>query len=171
MKNKRIFKMCTTAMFTAMIFVLTRFVSVPVASGYVHFGDALVYIVASVLGGPWAFFAAAIGESLADIAYGMAYYAPATLIVKALIATPFVLTYKKSEKILTPITALMTVVSGVITVGGYYISDLIIDKSYAIVNIPGNIIQAVGSAVIFIVLGAAFDAAGLKKKLFLKREV
>ena len=64
----------------------------------------------------------------------------------------------------------MTVISGLITVGGYYISDLIIDKTYAIVNILGNIIQAVGSAVIFIVLGTAFDAAGLKK-LFKKREV
>ena len=65
----------------------------------------------------------------------------------------------------------MTVISGLITVGGYYISDLIIDKTYAIVNIPGNIIQAVGSAVIFIVLAAAFDAVGLKKKLFKKCEV
>ena len=65
----------------------------------------------------------------------------------------------------------MTIVSGLITVGGYYISDLIIDKSYAIVNILGNVIQAAGSAVIFIILGAAFDAAGLKKKLFYKREV
>lgn len=101
----------------------------------------------------------------------MAYYAPATLIVKALIAAPFVFTYKKSEKILTPVTASMTIVSGLITVGGYYISDLIIDKSYAIVNILGNVIQAAGSAVIFIILGAAFDAAGLKKKLFYKREV
>lgn len=171
MKNKKLFNMCSAAMFTAIIFVLTRFVSVPVASGYVHFGDALVYIAASVMGGPWAFFAAAVGEAFADIAYGMAYYAPATLIVKALIAVPFVLTYKKSEKILTPVTATMTIVSGLITVGGYYISDLIIDKSYAIVNIFGNVIQAAGSAVIFIILGAAFDAAGLKKKLFYKREV
>ena len=55
--------MAVTAMFTAMIFLLTRFVSVPVATGYVHFGDALVYLVASTLGGPWAFFAAAVAEA------------------------------------------------------------------------------------------------------------
>ena len=171
MKNKKLFNMCAAAMFTAIIFVMTRFISVPVASGYVHFGDALVYIAASVLGGPWAFFAASAGEALADISFGMAYYAPATLIVKALIAIPFVVTHKNSERILTPVTALMTVVSGIITVSGYYISDLIIDRSYAVVNMPGNVIQAVGSAVIFIVISAAFDAAGIKKKLFLKREV
>lgn len=166
MKNNKIFKMVVTAMFTAMIFVLTRFVSVPVATGYVHFGDALVYLVATTLGGPWAFFAATVGEALADIASGWFTYAPATLIVKALIAIPFVLVNKKSEKILTPITALLTIPAGVITVGGYFLADLIIDKAYAVVNIPGNIIQAVGSAIIFIVLAAAFDAVKIKKILF-----
>ncbi|MCM1115789.1 MAG: ECF transporter S component [Clostridium sp.] len=168
--NNKVFKMTVTAMFTAMIFVLTRFVSVPVATGYVHFGDALVYLVSSVLGGPWGFFAAAVGEALADITSGWLTYAPATLIVKALIALPFVLTWKKSEKILTPLTALLTIPAGAITVLGYFAADMIIDKAYAIVNIPGNVIQAVGSAVVFIVIGAAFDAAKLKKKLFLNRE-
>lgn len=171
MKSNKVFKMAVSAMFTAMIFVLTRFVSVPVATGYVHFGDALVYLVASVLGGPWAFFAAAVGEALADIAYGFFSYAPATLIVKALIALPFVLINKKSEKILTPLTALLTIPAGAITVVGYYIADMIIDKAYAVVNIPGNVIQAVGSAAIFIVIGLAFDTAKLKKKLFYNREV
>lgn len=166
MKNNKLFKMAATAMFAAMIFLLTRFVSVPVATGYVHFGDALVYLVASTLGGPWAIFAAAVGEALADVSSGWVAYAPATLIIKALIALPFVLINKKSEKILTPFTALFTILSGIITVGGYFIADLIIDKAYAYVNIPGNIIQAAGSAVIFIVLAAAFDAVKIKKKLF-----
>lgn len=168
MKNNKIFKMVATALFTAMIFLLTRFVSVPVATGYVHFGDALVYLVASVMGGPWALFAAAVGEALADVASVWIAYAPATLIVKALIALPFVLVWKKSDKVLTPLTALLTILSGVITVAGYFVADMIIDKAYAVVNIPGNVIQAVGSAVVFIILAAAFDAAKLKKKLFLK---
>lgn len=141
----------------------------PVATGYVHFGDALVYLVASVMGGPWAFFAAAVGEALADVTAGWVSYAPATLIVKALIALPFVLSCKKSDKILTPLTALLTIPAGVITVGGYFVADLIIDKAYAVVNIPGNIIQAVGSAVLFIVIAAAFDAAKIKKRLFIDK--
>lgn len=171
MKNNKIFKMAATAMFTAMIFVLTRFISVPVAAGYVHFGDALIYIVASVMGGPWGFFAASVGAVLADITAGWISYAPVTLIVKALIALPFVLNYKNSEKILTLRTALFTIPSGVITVLGYFIGDLIIDKAYAVVNIPGNVIQAAGSAVLFIVIAAAFDAVKIKKRLFLNHEV
>lgn len=171
MKNTKLQKTVITAMFTAMIFVLTRFVSVPVATGYVHFGDALIYLTASVLGGPWALLAAAIGAVLADISSGWVAYAPATLIIKALIALPFALSWRKSEKILTPLTALLTIPSGIITVAGYFTADFIIDKSYAFVNIPGNLIQAAGSAVLFIVIAAAFDAAKIKKRLFLAREV
>lgn len=170
MKNNKVIKLCYTAMFTAMIFVLTRFVSVPVASGYVHFGDALIYIVASTLGGPWALFSAMVGEALADVAYGYFFYAPATLIIKMLMAIPFIFVYKKSEKILTPLTLAISVIAGVINVGGYFIADLIIDKTYAIVDIPGNIIQSVGSVIIFIIIALAFDAAKLKKKLFINGE-
>lgn len=168
--NKKVLNMVYAAVFAAMIFVLTRFVQVPVASGYVHFGDALVYIVASTLGGPWALFAAAVGATLADITAGWLTYAPATFIIKMLIALPFIFVNKKSEKILTPLAALFTIPSGVITVLGYFIADCIIDKAYAVVDIPGNVIQAVGSAVIFIVLAAAFDAAKLKKKLFIDKK-
>lgn len=158
-------KMAFTGVFAAMIFVLTYVVKVPVASGYVHFGDALIYICACFLGAPWALVAGAIGEGLADIIGGYAIYAPATIIVKALIAIPFVIASKNSEKIFSLKSALMTIPAGIITVGGYFVADLIIDKSYAIIDIPGNVIQAVGSAIIFVVIALAFDATKIKKKI------
>lgn len=166
--NGKVKKMSLTAMFAAMIFVFTMFVKIPAASGYVHFGDALIYICAAVIGGPWAILAGAIGEGLADIAGGYAIYAPATIIIKALIALPFVITSKESKKILSSLTALMTFVAGLITVGGYFVADLIIDKTYAVVDIPGNVIQAAGSAIIFIVLASALDAVKIKSKIKLE---
>lgn len=162
--NKNLRKIVSTAVFAAMIFVLTYFVKVPVASGYVHFGDALIYLCAGFIG-PWALLAGAIGEGMADLIGGYAIYAPATIIVKALIAIPFVLAMRKKEKLFTPISALMTIPAGLITVGGYFVADIIIDKAYAVVDIPGNVIQAVGSAVIFIILALAFDASKIKKKI------
>lgn len=164
--NKKVLNMVYCALFTAMIFVLTRFISVPVASGYVHFGDALIYLVSLTLGGPWAALAAALGGAIADLTSGWAVYAPATLIIKMLIALPFIFVNKKSEKILTPLTILFTIPAGMITVGGYFLADLIIDKAYAFVDIPGNIIQAIGSAVVFIVIAFAFDRLNIKKRLF-----
>lgn len=163
--NEKLRNTVISGMFCAMIFVLTMFVKVPVASGYVHFGDALIYICACLLG-PWGIIAGAIGEGLADAAGGFAAYIPATVIVKALIALPFVFGYKSRERILSVKTALFTVISGVITVLGYFIADLIIDKAYAIVDIPGNIIQALGSALIFTVIAAAFDKAKIKNRIF-----
>lgn len=167
--NKKVLKMVYAAVFAAMIFVLTRFIQIPVPGGmgYLHFGDAMIYLVASTLGGPWALLASAIGAAIADLSSGYAVYAPVSAIVKVLIALPFVLSNKKSEKILTPLTVCLTIPSGIITVLGYFVGDCIINKAYAVADIPMNVVQAVGSAIIFIIIGAAFDAAKLKKKLFI----
>lgn len=154
-----------TACFAALIFLFTYFVKVPVASGYVHFGDTLIYLLACIIGGPWAMIAGAIGEGLADMAGGYMMYAPATVIIKALLAVPFLFFTKKSDKILTLWTGLMTLPAALITVGGYFVADLIIDKSYAVADIPGNVIQAIGSAVFFIVFGLVFDRMKLKPRL------
>lgn len=167
--NRKVLNMVYAAVFAAMIFALTRFIQIPVpgGAGYLHFGDAMIYIVASTLGGPWALLASALGAGLADLSSGFAVYAPISAIVKVLIALPFVLVNKKSEKILTPLTICLTIPSGVITVLGYFLGDLIVNRAYAVADIPMNIVQAVASAIIFVVISAAFDAAKLKKKLFI----
>lgn len=67
---------------------------------------------------------------------------------------------------MTPLTICLTIPSGIITVGGYFVGDLIINKAYAVADIPMNIVQAVGSAIIFAIIAVAFDTAKLKKKLF-----
>lgn len=100
MKNKKVLNMVYAAVFAAMIFALTRFVQIPVpgGAGYLHFGDAMIYIVASTLGGPWALLASAVGAALADLSSPYAIYAPVSIIVKVLIALPFVLVNKKERK-------------------------------------------------------------------------
>ena len=170
--NRKVLNMVYAAVFAAMIFALTRFIQIPVpgGAGYLHFGDAMIYIVASTLGGPWALLASALGAAIADLSSGVAVYAPISAIVKVLIALPFVFVNKKSEKILTPLTICLTIPSGIITVLGYFLGDLIVNKAYAVADIPMNIVQAVGSAIIFVVISAAFDAAKLKKKLFINKK-
>lgn len=163
--KKNMKKVAVCGMFAAMIFVLTMFIKFPVASGYVHFGDALVYICTLYLGAPWALIAGALGEGLADIAGGYVMYAPATVLVKILIALPFIAVRKSSPKLLNVKSVLMTLVSGAISVAGYFAADLVIDKAYAVVDIPGNAVQALGSAIIFVILAAAFDKANIREKL------
>ena len=162
--NKNVKKITLTGVFSAMIFVLTMFVKVTVPSGYVHFGDAMIYVCAVLLGSPWALIAGAIGEGLADVAGGFAMYAPATVIIKVIIALIFSLC-KDENKLLTVKSGIMTIPAALVTVGGYFAADMIIDKAYAFVDIPGNIIQGVGSAVVFIAIAAMLDKVKIIKKV------
>lgn len=164
MNKKMIKKITFTALFAAMVFGLTM-LHIPIgAGGYIHVGDAIIYL-AGLLLGPWAFLAAAIGAAFADIASGFAAYAIPSAIIKFLIAIPFAAIYNKKNKLLTPLSAVFTLVSGCITVLGYYIADLILYREGAVADIPANVIQAVGSAVVFVVLAFAFDKAGIKNRL------
>lgn len=162
--NLRLKKTAATGMLTAMIFVLTVVIHVPAPTGYVHFGDVLVYVGAMLLGSPWALIAAALGEGLADIISGFPIYVPATVLIKIGLALPFVLAAKRQRQLLSLRSGMLTVLSGALNVGGYFAADLIIDKSYAIVNIPGNLVQAAGSAVIFLILALALDKTGVTEK-------
>ncbi len=149
-------------MFAAMVFGLTM-LHVPIgAGGYIHVGDAVIYVTALLMGGPWAFISAAIGAACADLVSGFAVYVIPSAIIKMMIALPFVLVSKKETKLLSLRTALFTVVSGIITILGYFITDLIVYREGAIADLPANVIQAVGSAVVFIVLAFALDRAGIK---------
>lgn len=85
----------------------------------------MIYLSGLLLG-PWAFLAASIGAAFSDLASGVATYAIPSAIIKFLIAIPFVALYNKSNKLLTVWTALCTILSGAITVGGYYVADLVL---------------------------------------------
>ncbi len=143
-------KLAYAALFAALIAVCTAFVkfNTGINSGYLHFGDSMIYLAASVLPLPYALAAAAIGGALADILAGAAIWAPATAVIKALNVLPFVF-FK--NRIITP------VLSGVITVAGYLFAEaLLYSYETALLSLPFSLIQAVGSAVIYYVLSAIF---------------
>ncbi len=172
-----------TAMFAAMTTVLTYFVKIPMpGGGYIHLGDSVIYLMACFLPTPYAMIGAGIGGSLADLFGGYFEYLIPSFIIKMLIALPFTC---KSEKMLTVRNACMIVPAGCITVAGYYFTKVVllaVDKATASVgfagaffdgstwiaalsNIPENVIQAVGSAIAFVIFALAFDGAKLKKRI------
>ena len=81
----------------------------------------------------------------------------------------------KSDKLLTKRNALMTIPSGLVTVIGYSLSKLIrmliAGDSFqsavanALWKMPENAIQATASALIFLLVAAAFDKADIKKRM------
>ena len=166
-------KICITGLMAAMITVCTAFIKIPtgINSGYLHFGDSMIYISGCILG-PWALLAAAIGGAFADILAGAPQWAIATAIIKALNAVPFVIMaakYKKKNntvKVVNKYTSPMVVISGFITIFGYLLAEgIMYSFPSALTSVPFSIIQAVGSAVIFFVVGKIFDKTNLQKYL------
>lgn len=88
-KTNKLLLLVLSALFAAMITVMTAFlfhIPIGVNGGYLHFGDALIYLAASMLPTPYACIAAAVGAGLADIVSGAPIWAPFTLVIKACIA-------------------------------------------------------------------------------------
>ncbi len=86
--DKRFQKITAASMLAAMTCIATMIIKVPTlgTNGYVNIGDAMVLVSAWVMGNPYGALAAGIGSALADILSGYASYAPATAIIKFLMA-------------------------------------------------------------------------------------
>ena len=90
------------------------------------------------------------------------------MIIKMLNAVPFVVMCRKhkSNIILSKHIVLMTVVSGIITILGYFVSECILySVASATLSLIGNTIQAVASGIVFIIIAKATDKISLKSKL------
>ena len=80
-------KIVMAAMLAALVCIATLIVKIPTPfKGYVNLGDGLVLLSGWMLGPAYGFAAAAIGSGLADLFAGYAIYAPATFLIKGLMA-------------------------------------------------------------------------------------
>lgn len=163
MKNYK--KIITAGVFAALICVLTAFLQIPIISGqgYVHLGDAVIYLAASILPTPYAAAAAAIGGGLADVLSGSPVWAPATIIIKALLTLSFT---SKKTKMLCGRNALASAIGMPITVAGYYVAEALIYGSWVTpaASVIWNVAQAGASAAVFIIAAAALDKLSFKEK-------
>ena len=159
-------KMAAAGLFAAMITVMTAYIChIPYGAngGYIHFGDALIYLAAVFLPRPYALAAAAIGGGAADLLTGPVW-APATVIIKMLIVLPF---SANGERILTARNWAAPFIAAALSAAGYYVAEGVLFGTFIspALSLPGSLIQSGGSAVFFVALGAAFDRAHVKGKI------
>ena len=163
--RQNLHRLVTAALFAAAIAVMTAYLlHIPLPTGgYIHLGDAVIYLAAALLPTPYALAAAAIGGGLADLLTAPLWL-PATIVIKMLIALPFTC---KSAKIITPRNIAAAVIACAVTVIGYFAAEYLIFGTWAALaaSISGNLIQSGGSAVVFIIIGLALDKTRLKTKL------
>lgn len=156
-----------TGVMAAMITIMTAYIfHIPVGTngGYVHFGDALIYMAAVLLPRPYALLAAAIGGGLADLLTAP-MWTIATVIIKMLITLPFT---SGTAKIVTRRNIIATVIAYFISGFGYFLAEYLLFGSWSVllVSMAQSLIQSGGSAIFFIVIGVALDKVNLKKRFF-----
>ena len=138
------------ALFAAIIFILTRFVSVPSFSGVgnVNLGDCAVLLSAWLVSPKYAFLAAGVGSALADISSAYAIYAPATFFIKGAMALVASLIYKKNKTLLSGVASELVMIVGYLAFEGIFICGF----KTALLNIPYNAVQGAIGLVSAIVL-------------------
>lgn len=165
--SKTVLHLTVTALFAAIIALTTAYLfHIPIGvSGYIHLGDAFIYLAAAFLPMPYAMAAAAVGAGLADILSGAPEWAIFTVIIKALMAMCF--TYK-SEKVINVRNIIGSVAAGVINIVGYYFAEVILYGNWIapLLAIPtGGLVQSGGGMLVFILVGVLLDQAHIKNRL------
>ena len=160
-----------TALFAALTTVATMFIKIPTMFGYVHAGDSMIYLAASILPGPFGAIAGAVGGGLADLISGYPHWVIPTAIIKALNAVPFILAKyiqtkrKKGGRIINPMSLTAIIPTSLITVFGYFTAHLLMyDWAAAVAGLTTEWIQPLAGAIIFIALGFGLDGIGFKRK-------
>ena len=160
-------KLTITGIMAALITLMTAYIChipVGVNGGYVHFGDSLIYLTATLLPTPYALAAAAIGGGMADLLTAP-MWAPATIVIKMLLVLPFT---SRTTKIVTVRNVVATVLGYFISGIGYFIAEYFLFGSWSVllVSMLQTLIQSAGSAIVFFALGTAFDRAHIKVRFF-----
>lgn len=167
MKSNKTKLVVLSALLAAIIALCTRFTAIPVfgGMGYVHIGDAFIFLAAAILPTPYAMLAAASGGALADLMSGFVAYILPTAVIKALMTLAFA--GKKRGKLLSKRNFISIIPAIVVLVGGYYIAEAIMYQSFIspLIGMVWNLLQGVFSAVGFAVLAAALDKTRLRDRL------
>lgn len=157
MRRDRIRNITLSGLLGALILLFTAWLHIPVGKGYIHVGDAFVYLGAVLLPMPYGLITAVGGAALADCLSGYILWAPATLVIKGVSVLFFT---AKGGKILCLRNLLALIPAGLLCVGGYYLYEALLYGNYAVplLSVPGNLIQGLCSGIVYVLI-----AASLKK--------
>lgn len=157
-----------TALFAAVIFVLTRFTSVPVGAGlgYFHFGDMAILLAVAVVGWQYAALAAGIGAAIADLTAGFAMWIVPTFIVKALFALVCGIIAQKlfNGKLYGYIIG--AVVGAIAHIAGYFLSwTVLFSFETALTTLPLLSFQTAVGMVGGVILITALNTSGAARQI------
>ncbi len=175
MRKAGLLKFVISALLTSLCAVATIAIQIPTPTGgFLNLGDAVVILCAFLLGPVYGALAAGLGSALADIFAGYAQYAPATFVIKALMAlfVWFVLFITRKIQSKKPkMTFLFIVLGGIgaecIMVLGYLFFEGVILQygAGAFASVLPNIVQAATGVVAGTLLSLLFERTKIKNKI------
>ena len=155
-----------TALFAAFICVTTALFHIPTGfnGGYIHLGDAFIYLAAVVLPTPYAMLAAGIGGGLADILSGGMVWVIPTIIIKPLMVIFFT---SKTENILCKRNVSAVFIAGIVGWFGYYLAGSVMSGNFIapLTTFFIDILQPIGSGIIFLVASYSLDKIKIRERL------
>ena len=154
--NSKTKKIVMAALLAALTCVATMIVKIPSPlKGYVNLGDCIVLTAGWLLVPGYGFLAAGLGSALADVFSGYFVYAPATFVIKGLMAVVanygFKLLHKRLGDLIPRIIS--GIVAEILMILGYYVFEgFMYGFIPSAVNIPANAVQGVAGLIIGVVL-------------------
>lgn len=175
-KPTKLYKTTLAAMFAALIYVATAFLMMPLpGNGYAHLGDCFVVVGALLLGPVYGAAAAGIGSALSDLFLGYGFYAPATLVIKALMAVTAALVFKGIRKAASgraslrldfAAAAVAGILAELLMVFGYFVFEWIVyGIAVAAVDVVGNSVQGLVGLVTATLLYTTLNKTGIASKI------
>ena len=154
--NDKTRKLVVAALLAALTCVATMIIKIPSPmKGYLNLGDCVVLLAGWILSPAYGFLAAGLGSALADLISGYVIYAPATFLIKGLMALVAYFGFKMLHKKLGSLTAciLSGIVAEILMVLGYFVFEgFLYGFGPSVVNIPANGVQGAAGVIIGVVL-------------------
>ena len=150
--NNNTKKLVMAALLAAIACIATMIIKIPSPlKGYINLGDCIVLTAGWLLPAGYGFLAAGLGSALADIFSGYVVYAPATFIIKGVMALVAFYGFKLLNKKIGNIAS--RILSGILAesvmVLGYFVFEgFLYGFVPSIVNIPPNCVQGVAGIII-----------------------
>lgn len=158
-------KIVVASLMAALTCVATMIIKIPSPlEGYLNLGDCVVLVAGWILSPLYGFLAAGLGSALADLLSGYALYAPATFVIKGLMALAAFAVYKLLQKRVGKFAARLIggVTAEVLMIAGYFVFEgFLYGFGPSVVNIPANGVQGVAGIIVGLLLIKVFEKANI----------
>ena len=158
--NSHTKKIVMAALMAALTCVATMIVKIPSPlKGYLNLGDCVVLTAGWMLSPVYGFLTAGLGSALADLFSGYVVYAPATFLIKGLMALIAYygckLIHKKFGDL--PSRIISGIAAELMMILGYFVFEgCMYGFGPSVVNIPANGVQGVAGLIIGVILTKVF---------------